>query len=344
LRFTFIIFAIIFFSCNISKKHEPRTIERSFYFWKSVFKLSTQEKDALTNFKIQNLYIKYFDVDWNASRNTALPVAQLTAPDSIFLRTTKLNIVPTVFITNETIFKININQTEELANKIIVLVNSMNSNFGVKLINELQIDCDWTAGTKDKYFSLLKFLKKKQNNINFSSTIRLHQIKYLNKTGVPPVKKGMLMCYNMGNLSNINTSNSILEVDELKKYIGDLQNYPLPLDVALPIFEWKVLFRNNVFKGIFENMPDSLIAQNIFNKNGNRNKALVDTILNGYEIKKNDIIRTEKSNYTSVLKTAKLISEKLSGNIVRVSFFHLDNLTLKKYKLYEMENIYDAMR
>lgn len=344
MRLSFFISAIIFLSCNISKKHEPRKIERSFYFWKSVFKLSTQERDAITNLKIQSLYIKYFDVDWNAPRNTALPIAQLTAPDSFFLRTTQLNIVPTVFITNETIFKININQTEELANKIIFLVNRMNSNFGVKLINELQIDCDWTAGTKDKYFSLLKFLQKKQNNIKFSSTIRLHQIKYLNKTGVPPVKKGMLMCYNMGNLSNINTSNSILDVDDLKKYIGDLQNYPLPLDVALPIFEWKVLFRQNVFKGILANMPDSLITKNIFSKNGNRNKALIDTILNGYEIKKNDIIRTEKSSYTSVLKTAKLISEKLSGNTTRVSFFHLDNLTLKKYKLHEMENIYDAMR
>ena len=344
MRFTFFIFVIIFLSCNISKKHEPRTIERAFYFWKSVFKLSTQEKDVLTNLKVQNLYIKYFDVDWNGPRNTALPVAQLTAPDSFFLRTTKLNIVPTVFITNETIFKINIYQTEALANKIIILVNSLNSNFGIKLINELQIDCDWTAGTKDKYFALLKFLQKKQNNINFSSTIRLHQIKYLNKTGVPPVKKGMLMCYNMGNLSNINTSNSILDVDDLKKYIGDLQNYPLPLDVALPIFEWKVLFRNNVFKGILENMPDSLLTQNIFSTKGNRNKALIDTILYGYEIKKNDIIRTEKSNYTAVLKTAKLISEKLSGNTARVSFFHLDNLTLKKYKLHEMENIYDAMR
>lgn len=283
-------------------------------------------------------------MDWNTSNNKALPVAQLTAPDSFFLRTTQLNIVPTVFITNETIFKINIDQTEALANKIIILVNSMNSNFGVKLINELQIDCDWTAGTKDKYFSLLKFLQKKQNNLNFSTTIRLHQIKYLNKTGVPPVKKGMLMCYNMGNLSNINTSNSILDVDDLKKYIGDLQNYPLPLDLALPIFEWKVLFRQNVFKGILENMPDSLITQNIFSKKANRYEALIDTVLQGYDIKKNDIIRTEKSNYTSVLKTAKLISEKLSGNTVRVSFFHWDNLTLKKYKLHEMENIYDAMR
>jgi len=116
------------------------------------------------------------------------------------------------------------------------------------------------------------------------------------------------------------------------------------LDVALPIFEWKVLFRQNVFKGILANMPDSLITQNIFSKNGNRDNALIDTILNGYEIKKNDIIRTEKSSYTSVLKTAKLISEKLSGNTVRVSFFHLDNLTLKKYNPYEMENIYDAVR
>lgn len=298
----------------------------------------------LTNLKVQTLYIKYFDVDWDAANSQAIPVAQLTAPDSNFLRTSGLQIVPTIFITNETIYKINISQTELLANKIAALVNKMNHNFGLKSLKEWQIDCDWTATTKDKYFSLLKFLQQRESSINFSATIRLHQIKYLDKTGVPPVKKGMLMCYNMGNLTNVNTTNSILDVNELRKYLGTLKNYPLPLDVALPIFEWKVLFRRDSFKGILENLPDSLLTKSLFNRRGNRFTALADTILQGYEIQKNDVLRQENSSLEQVLAAANLINEKLAGDSINVSIFHMDKLTLEKYKQHELENIYDAMR
>ena len=297
----------------------------------------------LANLKIQHLYIKYFDVDWDDVHGQAIPVAQLTARDSNFLKATELQIIPTIFITNETIYKINIEQTAALANSIVELVTKMNNNFGIQSPKEWQIDCDWTATTKDKYFSLLKFLQQKESSINFSVTIRLHQIKYLDKTGVPPVKKGMLMCYNMGNLTNVNTTNSILDVDELRKYIGELKSYPLPLDVALPTFEWKVLFRRDTFKGIVENLSDSLLTKNIFNKSGNRYTALTDTILQGYKLQKNDILRVENSPYENILKTAILINEKLIEGKINVSIFHLDNLTLRKYKLHELENIYDAL-
>lgn len=344
MRLLFIIPVVILFSCKSHTKEKPRLVERSFYYWKSVFQLNREEKELLTGLKIQHLYIKYFDVDWDAVRSQAIPIAQITAPASTFFITKQLEIVPTIFITNETIFKINIEQIEPLANKIVELVNQINSNFGITSLKEWQIDCDWTSTTKDKYFTLLKLLQQKKSSVIFSVTIRLHQIKYLNKTGVPPVKKGMLMCYNMGNLSNINTGNSILDVGELRKYIGGLKSYPLNLDVALPLFEWKILFRKNTFKGILENLPDSLLTKNLFTKKGNRYTAIADIILQGYEIKKNDVLREEISSYEDVIKAAALINEKLQGDSINVSIFHLDNLTLRKRKLHELENIYDAMR
>ena len=343
MRIIFIAVCVILAACSNIKKHEPREIERSFYYWKSVFKLSTEEKNAITDLKIQTLYIKYFDIDWNDASQIALPIAQLTMPDSNFLRITQLNIVPTVFITNETIFKINILQTKELAENIMLLVKKMNINFGIS-IKEMQIDCDWTESTKEKYFSLLKYLKQLDNELIFSATIRLHQIKYLNKTGVPPVKKGMLMCYNMGNLANVETHNSILELNETKKYIGNLNTYPLPLDVAFPLFEWKVLFRQGIFKGLMENMPDSLMNENIFTKKENKYVALVDTTICGYEIKRNDVVRLEQCSYSDLLQVVNLISNKLKTGNIKVSLFDLDKLTLKKYTQHEIENICDAMR
>ena len=69
-----------------------------------------------------------------------------------------------------------------------------------------------------------------------SATIRLHQLKFIGESGIPPVDKGLLMCYNMGDLHRLRISNSILETAELKKYIKQLSVYPLKLDVAfLPV-------------------------------------------------------------------------------------------------------------
>src|ERR1019366_1414323 len=126
--------------------------------------------------------------------------------------------------------------------------------------------CDWTAATRATYFQLLKVARSRLNEAGFASakisaTIRLFQCKYMAKTGVPPVDKGLLMCYNMGNLTHPGTGNSILETTELKKYIASVTTYPLPLDVALPIFDWKVLFHEGSYAGLVKDLPDSLLQR-----------------------------------------------------------------------------------
>ena len=71
----------------------------------------------------------------------------------------------------------------------------------------IQFDCDWTNSTKKKYFLLLKsFLDK-----DITATIRLHQIKYFKQTGIPPIKRGILMFYNMSDFLHIKTKNYILK-------------------------------------------------------------------------------------------------------------------------------------
>ncbi len=337
------ILLLFLFSCNAASKHEVRNVERSFYYWKSVFKLSTTEKQVLNALQIKTLYLKFFDVEWDENSKAAIPIAQMRVADSVYLQKSKLNIVPTIFITNECMYKIDTGQTRLLAEKILILTKKIIANNGLQNIQEIQIDCDWTATAKEKYFAILSRLKELEKEINFSVTIRLHQIKFLSKTGVPPVKRGMLMCYNMGNLTNVETKNSILEPKELQKYIADLQHYPLALDVAFPLFDWKVLFRNGKFKSLVNNLHDSLLAKDIFSKNDEKYMVLKDTVLNGYEFEKNDLLRNEQSNYSQILKASEMISEKLSNKNPRVSLYHLDTLTLKKYTIHEMENIYDAM-
>lgn len=331
--------ACCIFSCNDNKA--VRTIEPSFYYWKSVFKLTGFEKQRLDSLHVKTIYIKFFDVDWDNATQQPLPVAKINFADTAYR---SFNIIPTVFITNQCIQKIDSVQINSLAEKIMQLTKQLIFNNNFKEVPEVQFDCDWTATTKTKYFSLLQSFKKLKPNAVISATIRLHQIKYLSKTGVPPVNKGLLMCYNMGNLKNPATNNSIIETEELKKYIDNLAAYPLPLDVALPLFNWKVLFRNNTYAGLIQNLPDSLLTNPFISKEGTRYLFLKDSLLAGYPFKKGDVLRNEQSNYSEIISTAQAISKKLKNTTLRVSLYHLDSLLLSKYSLHELETIYNSLR
>ena len=80
---------------------------------------------------------------------------------------------------------------------------------------------------------------KKEFPYQLSATIRLHQVKYREKTGVPPVDYGVLMYYNMGRITATG-ANSIYDRSTALRYLGKLRAYPLPLDIALPMFAWGV--------------------------------------------------------------------------------------------------------
>jgi hypothetical protein len=335
-----VVFFILLFSCN--EKKEQRNIERSFYFWRSVFRLNHFEEQQLQQLQVKTLYVKFFDVDWDETGRKPLPVAELqntgyTLPPGIL-------VIPTVFITNECIQQVDSSQLFSLAGNITTMVKTIYTiNHFADPIPEIQIDCDWTVLTKEKYFTLLSMIKQKSNT-TISATIRLHQVKFISKTGVPPVDKGLLMCYNMGNLKNPATKNSILEVEELKKYTGNLSAYPLPLDIALPVFEWKVLFRQNQYKGLLQGLHDSSFTNSCCSKIANRFIMLKDTSMQGYEFFKGDIIRKEDSPYDEIIKTLDEVGHHLKNTRVRVVLYHLDSLLLSKYSSHELENIYSRLR
>jgi hypothetical protein len=334
-----------FFSCQT--KTNPRQIEPSFYYWKSVLQLTNFELQKMDSLKVKTIYLKFFDVEWNKATGKPLPVAKLQTASYPQGPVGKLQggftIIPTVFITNECIQKVDSSQVKQLAHNIYSLILEIKQSNGFDSIPEIQIDCDWTEATKDKYFLLLKNFKLRSPNSKLSSTIRLHQIKYLSKTGVPPVDRGLLMCYNMGNLKDPATKNSILETEELKKYIGNLSTYPLPLDVAFPLFNWKVLYRNKFYLGLIQGLPDKSFSDHCFTKKGNLYQVIKDTLLMGYELRKGDMIRDEQSHINEVLAAAVEIARHLKNTPLRVSLYHLDSVILTKYSTHELESVYNSL-
>jgi len=334
-----LISSVLHFSCKQVK--EERKIERSFYYWKSVFTLTGFEKQRLDSLQVKTIYLKFFDVDWDEAGKKPVPVAKMQV--SKMEKQEGIIIIPTVFITNACIQKTDSSQIVKLAVNIYKLILEINRINDFKQISEIQIDCDWTAVTKEKYFRLLSNIKQQTTNFKLSCTIRLHQIKFLSRTGIPPVDRALLMCYNMGNLKDPSTKNSILEAKELRKYIGNLSGYPLQLDIAFPLFDWKVLFRNNMYIGLIGNLPDTPFNNSFTHKMQNRFEILKDTLLDGYDLRQGDIIRNEQSDIKEILAATQEIKKHLKNTPIRVSLYHLDSVILSKYTIHELEDIYNSL-
>ncbi|MFT3846734.1 MAG: hypothetical protein QM725_16865 [Lacibacter sp.] len=261
----------------------------------------------------------------------------------------QISLIPVVFITNESLMKIDSAGCINLAKNIVATIGEMILNNRLQKTNELQLDCDWTVSSSKNYFILLREVKRLINTSKktfhekslLSATIRLHQVKFRNKTGIPPADKGLLMCYNMGNLKNKATKNSILDADELKKYTAGLNSYPLQLDIALPLFSWHVLFRNSNFKGIIGNTSNTSFNSDIGTWQQNRFVFSKDTVIKNIQFYSNDELRYEECTQTELLNAATYIaSMKNAAANHTVLFYHLDESLLKKYSHNELEKLF----
>lgn len=284
-----------------------------------------------------------FDVSWDAEKRTAVPVAMLDQraafPDS-------LEFIPVVFLMNEVWQRTDSAWTNLLAQRTTTLLEQRCSGNKVK---EVQVDCDWTRNSRDTYFTFLETLRRQPflAGKKLSVTIRMHQIKYLASSGVPPADKGLLMCYNMGDLRKWGDHNSILNMETLQAYTNRnrIRNYPLSLDLALPLFEWSVLFRNKTYAGILRNMNITQLENtSLFRHDGVRlYTALKDTTLNGYTLRQNDVIRFESCSPELLEQTARYLSRQRQAANPTIIFYHLDSLTLGKYNPHELEKIYHIL-
>ena len=289
----FISFLAIAFIFTKSQKLPNLTI--SFYSWENSF----NEKKIK-----EKLYIKVLDIAYS----TKLEIIKSN------LQETPKDFIPVVYITNETMQNVDYSLVSDR-----ILQGLKNYNF-----SELQIDCDWSNLSQSNYFKLLLDLKTKLNK-TLSATIRLHQIKYYQKTGIPPVDYGVLMYYNMSNISDINTKNSILDNEIAKKYHYNFNTYKLKLKLALPLYSQAIQFRQNKALSIFEGIEKKDFDSNFEQISPNIYKTLNSSYFMGRYIYKDDIFRFEDSSENEI-KIALDDFLKLSNNRFDEIIFY----TLKK--------------
>lgn len=314
---------LIISSCQINQIENTKSI--SFYHWKSNATYSKKIEQTLTESESNKIYMHYFDVDQVRSPtnydNGVYPIYVIKEIDSSFA---DYEIVPVVYITNQ-VFKTKDLDIIILATSIKELIHQISLKHFKRETNSIQVDCDWTQSTREVYFDFIKILKK---DFEIDVTIRLHQIKYREETGVPPVEHGTLMLYNMGDFKK-NNENSILETKIVQQYINESTNYPLDLHLGLPLFSQTILTNNDNEYKIIKDVDRNLYeTDSHFKKiDLNRFKVVSDTLYKGFYLTKGFTLKLEEIDQNQVIKSYQEI-ENSELNIDEIIFYHLDDKTL----------------
>src|SRR5690606_17605822 len=293
----------------------------SFYYWRTFFQLTETEKEYLTALEVNKLYVRYFDVA--LKEENPIPVTSIVFNESV----SDFEIVPVVYIKNE-VFLQN-TDIQDLAQKIFNYLGQINEKNNIA-INEIQFDCDWSLKSKQNYFQFIEEFKKLHPNL--SATIRLHQVKYPEKTGIPDVSKGVLMYYNMGVIS-AGENNSIYERTIAQRYIKSLRNYSLPLDIALPVFSWGVQIRENNVVNLIGGMRLKDVQNHPFEKKSKHQFRVVeDFIYKGRYLAKNDIIKIEEPSAEQLKEMIVDLKKNVKNKPKEIIFYDLNEKNLTEYE------------
>ncbi|MEZ0483374.1 hypothetical protein [Fibrella aquatica] len=314
------------------------TAERvpAFYHWKATFNPTASDQATLDSLGVQTLYVRFFDVDWDAAARTAVPKAT-----TIFRQkaTAGMRVIPVVYITNRTVANLTGGNPAEAGRAVPELAKNLTQKIRQLAqkqhisIDEIQIDCDWTRSTRGTYFSLLTAISR-EANVPLSATIRLHQVKFAAKTGVPPVARGMLMSYNTGDWKQTATRNSILDLTDLQAYTDYLPGYPLPLDIALPLFRWTVVYRNDRFLTLLNNVDRAQVRTVVGltqQADSVRYVATRDVEALGTSLRRGDILRTEACSIRDLTTARDLLLAQLPDQKRTFTLYHLDSIVLHPY-------------
>lgn len=332
------IFFLVFILSSCHKKEQ--VVNRSFYYWQTVVSISDVQKNLLEELDVKKMYFKFFDITWN--ENTAQPIP---AADIIFEQKppSPIEIVPVIFITNESLEKISSEDIKTLAFKICKKINSILEQNSLATPIEIQIDCDWNTSTKEKYFSLLKEMQKFPlfETCIWSATIRLHQIAHSSETGVPPVNRGALMFYNMGNIEDASTSNSIYDKAIAESYLNQSENYPLPLDAAIACFSWGLVYdHEKLIRIIYPLTLNSIDTQDFTLTKKNQFSANRDFYFHGIYMVKGNMIRLETMTPDLSKESAEQLSHFVKNDSLSVILYQFDSTIINTFQYEGFNTLY----
>lgn len=323
----------LFVLCLFACQPVPRKLTPAFYHWQTQLALSPEETDFLDQLGCGRLYVKFLDIA--KADGEISPYALLEVIDTAGLQ--GRTVIPCVFIANSVFQDIDSEKTEWLAQKTATALNSAGRQFTPAVFPEVQFDCDWTASTRDAFFVYLKKMRAQlPAGIRISATIRLHQYKFPQQTGVPPADRGMLMLYNTGDIDDPEESNSIFKPADADIYLqGAPPRYPLPLDVALPVFSWSLVYRDGE---LWKIIPDA---------GANRDTVFYverSTFLGGHYLRPGDLVRVETVDSALLQQAAVQAAGLPLAPDAAVAFFHLDSSAVRRFPVRVLKKAWETIQ
>lgn len=202
--------------------------ENAVYYWRTEWRTDSVERAFLQQYHINKVYCRYFDVVMN-SNGEPMPNATIRFVQG---QQESVKLIPTVFITENCMHQ----PHKGLAKKLVDRIVQMNETNDISGVDEIQIDCDYTARNRKNYYDFLQQVRDEaqKHGMQLSTTIRLHQL----AMPIPPVDYGVLMIYNTGDPNKFNERNPILDMRDVEPYLRYLADYELPLAAAYPTFRW----------------------------------------------------------------------------------------------------------
>jgi hypothetical protein len=319
------LFAVCILLLSGCRKHREHPVD--FYYWKTNVSIGDVEKEYFNALHCRKLYMRFFDVD--SKGGVMQPVAKILPFDAGAL---DAGYVPVVFITNRTFTGMQQAQIQALAQNIARLTDEIRTANMMPEVDEIQIDCDWTESTQNAYFRFLKALET-VTRIRITCTIRLHQIKYREKTGVPPVAKGYLMCYATSDPKDADGRNSILDMTLLRDYTARIGSYPLDFDVALPLFSWAVVTNHLGQIKLINNVNrDNLDMTFLRPLTDGSYEVTDDFFFQGFYLNKGFTVRLESVS-PALLREAKEYLDRKIKKPYGIVYYHLDEPFLQQYTI-----------
>lgn len=330
------------YSCQ--NHREP--LRPAFFHWKTQLALDNTEAGVLDSLHCRYLYLKFLDIA--RTDGVIRPYALLEATDTTGLGGRA--IIPCIFITNNVFQTISESELDGLVKNTVKAVNSVGAQFPSASFPEILFDCDWTTSTQAPFFLFLKKIRSQvPENCRLSVTIRLHQYKFPDRTGVPPADRGMLMLYNTGDIDDPDAINSIFQKADAEKYLTGVAPYPLPLDLALPLFSWVLVYRDgNLWKIVPE--PDKAELRDTSRfavlPGAHTNMCLTQkaTFLAGQYLRPGDLLRLEEVDTATLRAAGELASTIRLAPDARVAFYHLDRAIIARYPARYLEDIVELIR
>lgn len=326
----------------------PAAPTRAFYYWRTTLHFSEVEKRALGELAIGRLYVRVFDVDWDHRENAATPLGPLVigseggVPGAV-------EVVPVVFIRERALRHLDAPATTALADNVWRKVSAMIPRLG-RRSGELQFDCDWSDTTRDRFFAFLTAVGERARpaGVTLSATIRLHQVKYRERSGVPPVARGMLMFYNMGRVDADPGKSAIFDPGAAEAYVGRVADYPLPLDVALPIWSWVIHVRGGEVEGLMQDTDPARLADKAWlaPRGPGRFEVTESAFLNGVLLRKGDFLDAEVTTGATTMAAGEMIAARLSASRRprTVALFHLSERNLANHETPDLARVFDRFR